>query len=207
MKALSRPLFIAFVLATVFSASCSSCSSCNSEQAKSADAGQADASAKAEPDAAEDTHAKELAEAKKKAKVLGDQVAFDRVTKARFMTAELEGEEKKVDGPHVKRAPQPKDTGKIDVHGVNQVFANHRGALQKCYERGLKRDPMLQGKVTLTVRVGRGGATTMVKARSHAISDHAALHCMEREAKSWLFPSPSGGTVLVNKPFRFTPKN
>lgn len=205
---MSRLIFAGFLLTTILAASCSSCQSCSAEKEDQSDASTASDDAEAEEaDVVEDTYAEKLEEATKAAEEAGDSVAFARSQKARFMAAELEGMEKKIEGPKVKRAPQPKDNGNIDVAGVKRVFRNQQGALQNCYERALKADPALMGQVVLTIRIGRGGEVALAKARSQEIGDRSALGCMEREAKKWLFPAPQGGTVLVNKKYRFTPQN
>ena len=210
MSSKSRLLFVGFLLATVMGASCSSCESCSAEKEEQADVSAAPDVAEAEgADVVEDTYAEDLEEAKKAAEEAGDSAAFHRSQKARLLAAELEGMQKKVERPKVKRTPkpQPKDDGSIDIAGVKQVFRNNQGALQNCYERALKADPALMGQVVLTIRVGRSGASSMVRARSSDLKSRTALKCMEREAKGWRFPPAQNGTVLLNKKFRFTPQN
>ncbi|QDG49743.1 AgmX/PglI C-terminal domain-containing protein [Persicimonas caeni] len=208
MKSMSRLLFVAFLIASVSTAACSSCESCSAEKDQEKTTAEPDAAEAEEADVVEDTRAEMLEEATEKAEEAGDTAAFNISQKARFMAAELEGMQKKtVEAPKVKRAPQPKDTGKIDAAGVKRVLRNNQGVLQKCYERALKADPALMGQVVLTIRIGSGGEVAMAKARSQEIGDRSALKCMEREANKWLFPAPQGGTVLVNKKYRFTPQN
>lgn len=208
MKYLSRPLLIGFALITLLATSCGSCGSCGSDESedlsKSPDAGAVEAE---EPDTAGEAAAKLLEEAQKDAKKHGSKVGFDRTTAARFFASELEGLNKKnIGAPAVKRAAKATDLGTIDPAGVRRVFNSRHGELQACYERGLKGDPQLQGKVTLTIRIGKDGAPTMTRARSGQLNSRAVLNCMEQTSKKWLFPHPKGGTVLVNKPYTFEPK-
>ncbi|MFP4597010.1 MAG: AgmX/PglI C-terminal domain-containing protein [Persicimonas sp.] len=207
MISLRRTLLIVSLLAITMAASCSSCDSCGTEQDD--DSATDGPDTVAAPDAAEDTRAEDLEEATEQAEELADSAAFDVQQNSRMLAAELEGMQKKVEGPSVKGAggPATKDEGKIDVAAVQKIFKTKQSNLQKCYERALKRDPALQGQVVMTVRIGRSGKPTLVKARSQAINDPAALNCMEREANTWSFPRPEGGTVMLNKPFRFTPSN
>lgn len=205
---MSRLLFIGFLLTSIVSASCSSCGSCSAEKESEKPTVEPDVAEAEEADVVEDTRAEMLEEATKQAEESGDTIAFNVSQKARFMAAEFEGmQKKKVEAPNVKRAPKPKDNGTIDTSGVKRVLRNNQGAMQKCYERALKADPALMGQVVLTIRIGRGGEVALAKARSQEIGDRSALGCMEREAKKWLFPAPQGGTVLVNKKYRFTPQN
>lgn len=201
--ALTRPTLLALLAALLLATSCGSCGSCADEEKKAP--AQPDISERA--DVVEDTRAEMLDKAREQAEELGESVGFTRTEHARFLALELEGTQKRPAGPRVKTGPKSKDTGQIDVAAVQRVFKKHHGALQKCYERALKRDPALQGKVVLSVRIGGSGEPTFVKAKSGAIRDRGALDCMEREAKGWLFPRPRGGTVMINKPLRFTPQN
>jgi hypothetical protein len=209
MSSTSRLIFAGFLLTTLLAVSCGSCESCEpAEEPETRD--DAGATEPTQADVVEDTYGQMLEEATRKAKLSGDQTAFDRVTKARFMAAELEGLQKEqIDAPKVKGSPKPKydDNGQLDVRKLKQVFRRNQSALRKCYERGLKADPALRGKVTLTVRIGSGGKASLVKARSKEIASSTALDCMERAAKSWSYPSPTGGTVLVTKGFEFTPES
>ena len=208
MSSKSRLLFVGFIVASVFAASCSSCESCSSEDNQEGTNVEADTGPAEEADVAEDTRAEMLEEARKQAEELGDNTAFTLSQKARFMAAELEGlQQETVESPKVKRAPQPTDTGSVDPAAVKRVLRNSQSVMQKCYERALKADPALAGQVVLTFRIGRGGEVAMAKTRSQEIRDRSALGCMEREAKKWLFPAPQGGTVVVNKKYRFTPQN
>lgn len=210
MKSKSRLLFVGFLLATVMGASCSSCESCSAEKKEQADASATPDVVEAEAaDVVEDTYAEKLAEAKSAAEEAGDSVAFAMSQKARFMAAELEGQQKKVDGPKVKKTRKPKydDDGQIDTAKLKQVLRNNQGALQKCYERALKADPALMGSVQMTIRIGPGGKVLLARASSNEIGDRTALECMERRVRKWNFPSPTGGTVIVRKGYRFTPQN
>lgn len=164
------------------------------------------------PDAAAeaDTRAEDLAEARDDARSAADELSFQRNQQARLVASEIEGargadKEAASDAPPRAEQAPPGDDGEIDVEAVQKLFENERGALQTCYERALKQNSSLQGKVTLSVRVGTDGSPAMVQAKSNAITDRSTLACMEREAKSWQFPRPKGGTVMLNKPFRFSP--
>jgi hypothetical protein len=205
MNYLSRPFLIVFLLTTVLAASCSSCGSCGSSE-KAAPATPDASVAAAEPDTAALEAAKLLEEATKNAEILGGQVGFDRMTAARFLSSELEGLQKEVEAPSVKSAPRPRDDGKIDVAGVKRVLRRHFSELQSCYERALKADPALGGTVTLTIRIGEGGEPTLTRARSSELKSETTLNCMERASKRWSFPEPTGGTVLINKPYTFKPQ-
>lgn len=205
MRLFCRPQLLILLMTALLAASCGSCGACDGEEiASDVDAGEADVE---RGDVVEDTRAEDLAEARKEAEERADSLGFHTGQNARMIAAELEGEQTKPQSPNLKRAPKSNDDGKIDVDKVQRVFDQNHANLQKCYERALKGDPNLQGQVTLTVRIGADGSPALTRAKSQAIANQTALDCMEREAKSWRFPKPTGGTVMLNKPFRFTPDN
>ncbi|MFW5968880.1 MAG: AgmX/PglI C-terminal domain-containing protein [Persicimonas sp.] len=189
-----------FLFVAASAVACDGCMSCGEEEEPSVeDAGEASADAQRE-----DTRAEELAEATEEAEEAGDDLGFTLHQQARLAASEIEGASTDVEDPPSSK-PSPKDDGKIDVDATQKVFERKRSVLQKCYERALKQNSSLQGKVTLAIRIGTDGSPSSVQAKSSAITDRAALDCMEREARSWSFPRPKGGTVMLNKPFQFSP--
>jgi hypothetical protein len=56
-----------------------------------------------------------------------------------------------------------------------------------CYQRALKSNPSLQGKVTLSFTIGIAG--NVVKANADGF-DSGVDQCIEREARTWRFDKP-----------------
>lgn len=96
-----------------------------------------------------------------------------------------------------------KDTGSLAANQINKVFRLHNGAMRKCYERQLKANPSLAGKVRLLVRIGSSGSVSSANASGLSGQVHK---CMVTQAKTMKFPKPDGGSVSVSKPYRFSPK-
>lgn len=115
------------------------------------------------------------------------------------------------DKPDIKTRPRTKQVtfdskGSINAKAVGAAFTRHRTLLQNCYERGLKRNPSLRGKVGLTVNIKRDGRVGFVRVSKNTLRDPAVITCMTKRVKRFKFPSPEGGGVTVAKTFSFTPQ-
>lgn len=90
-----------------------------------------------------------------------------------------------------------------------QVRAAIQGApskqVQTCYERGLKTNNLLQGSMQLELTIGAGGIVRDVSVTG-TLNDAQVYSCVRRVARTWKFPSPTGGCVRINAPFQMTPK-
>jgi len=116
--------------------------------------------------------------------------------------------EEPVAAPKGPRAPGIKgpeaNTGTIDTNAVASVFRKQQNSLQSCYERGLKRDPKLTGKVKLMITISSEGKVRSVNVGANSLGDATVLSCMKSRVKDWVFPKPEGGQVTVAKTFVFT---
>jgi outer membrane biosynthesis protein TonB len=97
--------------------------------------------------------------------------------------------------------------GDISTAEVRRVIADTQSAMRSCYERRLRNDNQLQGSINLQVRVGKDGRVADTRTRG-SMRDAEVLRCVQSMAKSWSFPSPTGGSCAVlDVPYNFTPKN
>lgn len=111
-----------------------------------------------------------------------------------------------------KRKKRPKRSawdcsGDMARSKLQAVIRNHRGQVRTCYERRLKRNNLLQGALSLRVRVGDDGRVVATKV-SGSLKDKQVFDCVARIAKGWTFPVPNGGKcAVISIPFQFSPKN
>lgn len=96
-----------------------------------------------------------------------------------------------------KRPGKPLDRAEL----LTTVRRNQRD-LQRCYERGLGRDPKLAGHVTYQWTITPAGEATNVLARGGDLNDAAMLNCMTAAIKAWRFPA-SGAPTKIHFPFVF----
>jgi len=143
-----------------------------------------------------------LKEAREDSVKLAEELAVATGDETRAFASALEAQLNKPK-PNIKRPL--KMTGKIDTKAVKRVFNMHVNAMKKCYERELKRNPGLEGKVKLQVVIKSDGKVGGASVKGVSLRNQKINSCMEREARGMKFPKPTGGAVTVANPYTFTP--
>ncbi len=95
-------------------------------------------------------------------------------------------------------------TGRIDRKALTDTVRRRVRSIRSCYERGLKRQPDLSGKLTLRFTVGVVGRVTAVKTLADTLGSAEVRRCIESRISRWRFPKPEGGEVVISYPFVFT---
>lgn len=111
-------------------------------------------------------------------------------------------EEKEVKG-HV-REETPDVDGSLDPNIVAKEVRKRLGAVRTCYERALKRNPQLAGKISVCFTIGATGAVSEARVDADTMGDSEVGDCIVDNVKRWRFPAPDGGSVEVCYPFVFT---
>jgi len=91
--------------------------------------------------------------------------------------------------------------GKISVASVESVFRRRRGAIQTCYERALKVNAGIEGKVSVRFTIGAAGTVTQIQVVENSTGDSGVGACIAEKIKGWPFPPPEGGLVIVTRHF------
>ncbi len=164
---------------------------------------------KVEPDVgvkAEDEPEDPLKEAKANAEEIGIEAGVSLGDVARNVAAEMEALANEPKKPKVRkpRVAEP-ETGKLAAAAIQKVFRLNDSAFKKCYERSLKKNPGLEGKVKLSIVIQSDGTVSSSQVSPVSLRDALVNDCMERQAKTMKFPKPEGGSVRVNKSYTFTP--
>ncbi|HEX4338618.1 MAG TPA: AgmX/PglI C-terminal domain-containing protein [Polyangiaceae bacterium] len=89
---------------------------------------------------------------------------------------------------------------------LRSALAGAAGSVRGCYERALRQNQMLQGKLMVAVKVGAQGNTCGASLASDTLGDGAVASCVLQKFRSGTFPAPIGGCVDVQVPINFTPK-
>ncbi len=103
-------------------------------------------------------------------------------------------------------AAQNEPMGQLSAEQIAPVVRAGLDSLRRCYERGLKRDPGLMGKLVLSIRVAPDGhvlRASVAGSEKEASNSGIPLEvegCMQAEARSWTFPRPTGGSVVFEVP-------
>jgi hypothetical protein len=109
--------------------------------------------------------------------------------------------EKKVSG--VVKSEAPAVDGELDPAMVAKEVRTRLGAVKACYERGLKRNPNLSGKVVIHWTITQAGTVSGVDIEQDTLGDAEVASCIKSLIARWRFPAPSGGSVEVSFPFVF----
>lgn len=81
----------------------------------------------------------------------------------------------------------------VIMHNINDV--------KQCYEAQVAKNPDLSGRVVVRFIVGIDGKVTESRIEESTLKNATAESCIANAVKSWAFPSPKGGKVVVTYPF------
>ncbi|MBN2575129.1 MAG: AgmX/PglI C-terminal domain-containing protein [Deltaproteobacteria bacterium] len=109
--------------------------------------------------------------------------------------------EKRVTG--VVKSQAPAVDGELDPSLVSKEVRTRIGAIKACYERALKRNPNLSGKIKVRWTITAAGTVSVVEIDEDTMGDAEVVACIKGLVRRWRFPAPSGGSVEVVYPFVF----
>jgi len=95
--------------------------------------------------------------------------------------------------------------GDIDASAAMSVVRGYNRQIRNCYERQLKQNHTLQGRMNVIVRVGRNGQASGTRVNG-SLRSPPVFACVRNLASSWSFPNPTGGCAVVSVPFNFSPR-
>jgi len=108
-------------------------------------------------------------------------------------------------GGVVFKAPKRrmKVRGHLSREAIAKVVRAHLREVQYCYEKALLMNSNLQGKVVMEWTIATSGKVTVVKTKQNTMATPAVAMCISAKIKTWKFPKPKGGIVVVKYPFIF----
>jgi TonB family protein len=99
-------------------------------------------------------------------------------------------------------------SGDFDSSVVVRTIKTRLAAIRACYERELRRNPTLEGKVTVQFSIQPRGNVTNISITANTTGDSAVAQCVSRAISRFRFnPGPEGGSVTYSYPFVFAPQN
>jgi len=93
--------------------------------------------------------------------------------------------------------------GSLDEPTINRVVQRHMSGIKYCYERELKRNANLAGKIVLRWTIEESGRVSGIEIEQDTMQNRNVSECMKSKVRTWRFPAPGGGSVLVAYPFIF----
>jgi hypothetical protein len=89
---------------------------------------------------------------------------------------------------------------------LRSALMGKAGQARGCYERALRQNSMLQGRLVLNVRVGPQGQVCSATVASNGLGDPGVASCVTQMFRSSALPAPQGGCVDTAVPMNFVPK-
>src|SRR5262249_27644482 len=89
---------------------------------------------------------------------------------------------------------------------ISTALSARGGAARPCYERALRVNSALQGKLTVNVRIDPQGNVCNASVIEDAIHSIEVSNCVMGMFRSAKFPPPTGGCVDAKVPLSFVPR-
>ncbi|MDZ7377915.1 MAG: TonB family protein [candidate division KSB1 bacterium] len=93
--------------------------------------------------------------------------------------------------------------GRRDPEALRAVVSANMGRITYIYNKYLKRNPNLQGKVSLDITITASGLVSKVEVVESTITDREFINELVNAVRRWRFDPIESGTVIVNYPFVF----
>jgi TonB family protein len=94
---------------------------------------------------------------------------------------------------------------KRDNTAINEVVVRHKRSVRMSYEKFLKRNPDLQGKITIRFTIAASGRISAVEVLENTTNDASLERELIRKIRMWRFEEIPDGEVTVTYPFVFQP--
>lgn len=101
-------------------------------------------------------------------------------------------------------APQVED-GKVDASVIAREIRARRKAVAACYERALKTQPTLAGKLVVRFSLSAAGTVTAADIDDDTLGSPDVAACIRATVLRWRFPALAEGPAELSFPFVFQP--
>lgn len=112
--------------------------------------------------------------------------------------------DRKPGAPTLRTAPT-QVSGSIPAEVVQRIVRQNFGRFRFCYEKGLARNPNLEGRVAVRFVIGRDGSVSTAAPLSGGLPDSQVSRCVADGFYGLSFPSPENGIVTVTYPLLLSP--
>ncbi len=113
-------------------------------------------------------------------------------------------------GGHQVRAPRVRElatsvNGRLPAEAIQRIVRQNFGRFRYCYEKGLRTDPGLRGRVSVKFALDRTGSVLLASDGGSDLPDRGVIQCVVTGFGDLSFPKPEGGVVTVVYPILFSP--
>ncbi len=94
--------------------------------------------------------------------------------------------------------------GALEKSQIDRVVKAHLTQIRWCYQRELRANPALEGKVVIKFVIDQSGGVSQAKVHATSLNNPIVENCMCERFMAFQFPKPKGnGIVIVTYPFYF----
>lgn len=113
--------------------------------------------------------------------------------------------------PKAAPTPSPKGTS-AGCSGVcsgtpdptfRAALRQRAGLAKGCYDRALRSNSSLEGKMTVALRISPTGSVCSVTTQSNSLADPLVTSCILQKFRAGNYPAPTGGCVDAQVPLNF----
>ncbi len=97
------------------------------------------------------------------------------------------------------------ESADIDRNKLAAFLRARMTAIQGCYEKELKRNPSLKGKVVVRFTITPQGRASDIEIEENTLGNDAVPSCIKTVIRGWSFPFKPDGEATVAYPFVFSP--
>lgn len=97
------------------------------------------------------------------------------------------------------------DSADVDREALNRYVKARKAAIVACYEKELKRNPSMKGKVVVRFSIATSGRATEIEIEENTLGNDAVGACIKSIIRTWVFPFKPESEVPVAFPFVFSP--
>lgn len=105
----------------------------------------------------------------------------------------------------VKKVKQPIDARQRSVEEIRRVFDSNKGAIFAIYNRALRSDPTLQGKVLLELVIDPSGRVVDCKVVASELADETVIAKIVNRVRLFNFGKQDVSRTKINYPVHFLP--
>lgn len=96
-------------------------------------------------------------------------------------------------------------SGRLPPEVIRRIVRQNFGRFRLCYEKGLSRNPNLEGRVSVRFVIGSNGAVSNASNGGSDLPDSSVVQCVVKQFYGISFPKPEGGIVRVTYPIMLSP--
>ncbi|RMG16509.1 MAG: hypothetical protein D6729_10790 [Deltaproteobacteria bacterium] len=99
------------------------------------------------------------------------------------------------------------ESSTVDAQSISRYIKVRMRSITSCYEAELKRNPSLQGKLSIRIVIGTNGRVADISIEEDTLGSPAVVRCVRNRIRPWRFPVKPDEETAVTVPFIFAPQS